>query len=815
MINQLDEAASANSPAGESADPTAGAWADHSTLFPGGTSDAQVRRPDRSSAFLVSAAVAVLYAALGLITLHLGQMTGLASPAWPAAGVAFAAALRWGWRALPGVFIGSVAVNVYWLTRVGEPGWQSWFTAAAIGVGAVLGAAAGAALVHRFVGPVRRLDTPRAVMLTLALGGLVASTIAPTIGVAAQLTTGLLGTSEAAFGWLTWWVGDAIGVIVVAPLVLMLLPSQAGFWSGRRWKIAVPSLVIFAILMAAIMQNLAQERTRIDSAVEQLGTQAATDLAGNIALHQEVLEGLRGLVNASDTITAAQFDAYTTSVITRFPNLAALSWNPVVTEAGLSAFEARQRTQPGLGDFTVTERDAAGNLRPVSPRPEYVVVAYIEPIADNRSARGFDIFSNPTRAVAIETARDTGQPTATGPIDLVQESGTQKGMLALLPVYEGGSDPGSESARRAALRGFAVGVYRLGDLLTETFRGTAWDSVDVTLVDVSDRADPIVIADLPARDSAAPDQVSAAPTATTSPLDVYGRTWELTVHPTSAAFVDNRSGVMAILLLAALAVTLLLEAFLLVLSGMESLARRLMSELGGAARYVTSILPRDLDAPIPVTSRYIPSDELGGDSFDHRWIDDDHLVSYLVDVSGHGIAPAMFSVSVHNLLRSGTLDHDTLQDPGRVLTELNRLFPMDRQGGNFFTIWYGVYQPSTRTLRYARAGHPPALVLTTDGSGPVLLESGSVPIGVLADITYETHDYHLPPNADLLIYSDGAYELALPGGGHWALEEFIDLCADTARSPDWTLDDLVRQLRNRSETGHFDDDCTLVRVAAH
>lgn len=815
MINQLDEAASANSPAGESADPTAGAWADHSALFPGGISDAQVRRPDRSSAFLVSAAVAVLYAALGLVTLHLGQMTGLASPAWPAAGVAFAAALRWGWRALPGVFIGSVGVNVYWLTRVGEPGWQSWFTAAAIGSGAVLGAAAGAALVHRFVGPVRRLDTPRAVMLTLALGGLVASTIAPTIGVAAQLTTGLLGTSEAAFGWLTWWVGDAIGVIVVAPLVLMLLPSQAGFWSGRRWKIAVPSLVIFAILMAAIMQNLAQERTRIDSAVEQLGTQAATDLAGNIALHQEVLEGLRGLVNASDTITAAQFDAYTTSVITRFPNLAALSWNPVVTEAGLSAFEAGQRTQPGLGDFTVTERDAAGNLRPVSPRPEYVVVAYIEPIAENRSARGFDIYSNPTRAVAIETARDTGRPTATGPIDLVQESGTQKGMLALLPVYEGGSDPGSESARRAALRGFAVGVYRLGDLLTETFRGTAWDSVDVTLVDVSDRADPIVIADLPARDSAAPDQVSAAPTATTSPLDVYGRTWELTVHPTSAAFVDNRSGVMAILLLAALAVTLLLEAFLLVLSGMESLARRLMSELGGAARYVTSILPRDLDTPIPVTSRYIPSDELGGDSFDHRWIDDDHLVSYLVDVSGHGIAPAMFSVSVHNLLRSGTLDHDTLRDPGRVLTELNRLFPMDRQGGNFFTIWYGVYQPSTRTLRYARAGHPPALVLTTDGSGPVLLESGSVPIGVLADIVYETHDYHLPPNADLLIYSDGAYELALPGGEHWALEDFIDLCADTARSPDWTLDDLVGQLRNRSETGHFDDDCTLVRVAAH
>ena len=650
-------------------------------------------------------------------------------------------------------------------------------------------------------------------MLTLALGGLLATTIAPTIGVAAQLTTGILSTGQAAFGWLTWWVGDAIGVIVFAPLVLMFLPSQAEYWSGRRWRIAVPSLLIFAILMAAVIQNFAQDRTRIDGAVQQLGRQAATDLAGNIALHQEVLEGLRSLVDASGRVTAKEFDSYTNDVLARFPNLQALSWNPMVTAADLAAFEASQRAQPGFGGFTVTERDAAGNLRPVSPRPEYVVVAYIEPIANNRSALGFDIYSNPARAAAIETARDTGRPTATAPIDLVQESGTQKGMLALLPIYEGGAGPGSESARRAALRGFAVGVYRLRDLLAETFRGAAWDSVDVTLVDASDRAKPVVIADLPARDAAAPDQVSAAPTATTSPLDVYGRTWELTVRPTSAAFIDSHSGFLAILLLAALAVTLLLEAFLLVLSGMESLARRLMSELGGAARYVTSILPNDLTDPVPVTARYIPSEELGGDAFDYRWIDDDHLIAYLVDVSGHGIAPAMFSVSVHNLLRSGTLDRDTLLDPGRVLTELNRLFQMDQQGGNYFTIWYGVYQPSTRTLRYARAGHPPAIVLSTDGSDPVQLASGSVPVGVLAAITYETHDYHLQPDdAAVLIYSDGAFELALPDGRHWTLEDFIDLCARTARTPEWALEDLVGQLRNRSRAAHFDDDCTLVRI---
>lgn len=766
----------------------------------------------RQSTVRISATVAVLYAVTGLITLRLAQMTGLASPVWPSAGIALAAALNCGWRALPGIFIGSVAANVFSLVLVGVPISQTLGTGATIGVGATLGAAAGSALVHRFVGPVRRLDTPRAVMLTLALGGLVATTIAPTVGVAAQLATGLLSTTEAAFGWLTWWVGDSIGAIVFAPLTLMLLPSRAEYWSGRRWKIAVPSLVIFGILMAAIVQNLAGERTRIAGSVAQLGEKAAADLTRNVALHQEVLEGVRGLVDASEFVSAEEFNTFTDDVLSRFPNLQAVSWDEVVTKADLAAFERIQRAQPGMQNFTVTERDAAGNLRPVSPRPEYVVVTYIEPIEDNYSALGFDILSNPVRADAITAARDTGRPIGTAPIDLVQESETQKGMLALLPVYKGGHDPGNEAARRADLRGFAVGVYRLRDLLGETFRSAVWDSVEVTLTDVTDPTKPVVIGDLPARNSVAPDKLSAAPSATTSPLDVYGRTWELTVRPTSASFIENRNGVMAILLLAALAVTLLLEAFLLILSGMESLARRLMSELSGAARYVTSILPRDLEAPVPVTSRYIPSEELGGDSFDYRWIDDDHLIVYLIDVSGHGIAPAMFSVSVHNLMRSGTLDDGTLRDPGRVLTQLNRLFQMNRQAGNFFTIWYGVYQPSTHTLSYARAGHPPAIVLNADGSEPELLLAGSVPIGVLQNTVYETHRHPLQPGAVLLIYSDGAFELVLTDGQRWSLEDFVDLCARTARSPHWSLDDLVEGLRQRSRTGEFDDDCTLVRV---
>ena len=241
---------------------------------------------------------------------------------------------------------------------------------------------------------------------------------------------------------------------------------------------------------------------------------------------------------------------------------------------------------------------------------------------------------------------------------------------------------------------------------------------------------------------------------------------------------------------------------------------RLMSDMDSAAKYVASILPGDLDGPVRVSSRYVSSRQLGGDSFDYRWIDDDHMLVYLLDVSGHGLEPAMVSVSVHNLLRSGTIAPEMLLKPDAVLAELNRLFQMERQGGNYFTIWYGVYQASTRTLCYASAGHPPAIVLTKGATGQAVskLSTNGMPISMFADSEFTAATYVVPAGAEVLVYSDGAYEVDMPDGGAWSMSDFIELCAEVAQSPEWSLDDIIAGLRAVSVSGIFDDDCTMVRL---
>lgn len=243
---------------------------------------------------------------------------------------------------------------------------------------------------------------------------------------------------------------------------------------------------------------------------------------------------------------------------------------------------------------------------------------------------------------------------------------------------------------------------------------------------------------------------------------------------------------------------------------------RLKSELNSAANYVRSILPRDMNGLVRVSSRYVPSRELGGDCFDHTWVDDEHLVVYLIDVSGHGIAPALLSVSVHNLLRSGTIPLATLLSPERVLAELNAKFQMDQHGENYFTMWYGVYESSTRTLRYASAGHPPALALTVEDGAVTTtkLATQSMPLGMFSDTEFTCDDYIVPPDGQLVLYSDGAFELPMPEGNA-SLDAFIGLCAEFAATPDWTVDELISTLQSLTTGGLFADDCSLIQLRFH
>jgi sigma-B regulation protein RsbU (phosphoserine phosphatase) len=238
---------------------------------------------------------------------------------------------------------------------------------------------------------------------------------------------------------------------------------------------------------------------------------------------------------------------------------------------------------------------------------------------------------------------------------------------------------------------------------------------------------------------------------------------------------------------------------------------RLHAELQEAAAYVRSILPPPITTPMASAWTFIPSSSLGGDAFSYHWLDDDHFALFVLDVCGHGVGSALLSVSALNALSSQALPGIDFLAPDRVLEALNNAFPMERQNNLYFTIWYGVYEVSTRTLSYAAAGHPPPILLAP-GEPPRQLQGIGLPIGTFEGLDYDNFSTTVPPGSKLYMYSDGVFEVEKKdNGGMLPFEEFIDVLTSLKHdSCQERVDCIIETVQAIQGKLAFDDDCSLV-----
>lgn len=238
----------------------------------------------------------------------------------------------------------------------------------------------------------------------------------------------------------------------------------------------------------------------------------------------------------------------------------------------------------------------------------------------------------------------------------------------------------------------------------------------------------------------------------------------------------------------------------------------LARQLDQAAQYVRQLLPAPLSGrPVDASWLFEPSAQLGGDALGYHMVDQDHFAFYLLDVCDHGVGPALLSVSALNVLRSQTLPGVDFRSPAQVLTGLNQMFQMEQQNDLYFTIFYGVYAPATRQLRFASAGHPPPLLVGPDGDMQEL-RCPNIFIGALQDVVFKEDEMRVSTPARLFVYSDGAYEIARPDLPMWTFDEFKEFMAQLP--PDQT-DEMERVLNHvRALRGRpvLDDDFTMLTL---
>ncbi len=244
----------------------------------------------------------------------------------------------------------------------------------------------------------------------------------------------------------------------------------------------------------------------------------------------------------------------------------------------------------------------------------------------------------------------------------------------------------------------------------------------------------------------------------------------------------------------------------------EKSRKQLADQMEAARRYVRKLLPEPVETPISATWEYVPCGDLGGDTFGYHWLDDDHFGIYLIDVSGHGLDSALFSVTVMNVLRSRALPNTDFCEPGQVLLALNEAFPMENYGDKFFTIWYGVFDRKNSVLAYSAAGHPPPLLFEPNNLSPIPLECDAPMIGALPWDEFETLRHEIRPGSRLYLFSDGAHEIHKTDGEEWTFKEFVQFLSQPEEASKDLLSKLLHHVRTLSGAEVLDDDFSILRI---
>jgi len=286
------------------------------------------------------------------------------------------------------------------------------------------------------------------------------------------------------------WLASSIQVDRT-PMVAHLPPSQLDqshkattFGAGRfAWHHILPIALITLLgsiaSIAAFLQVSELEKSSRDEHFQRLSQERHQGVQGKIEASAAALRSVRGLFNASDYVSRSEFQAFINTLEVD-SHVQALEWIPRVPLADRADYEEQAR-QDGLVGFQFTERTSQGAIATAEVRANYYPVYYVEPMVGNEKAVGFDLGSNATRLAALIEARRTGSVVASARITLVQETGEQYGFLIFIPIYSQDERATVASIREDHLKGFGLGVYRMGDLVASASIEGRSDDSDIDL----------------------------------------------------------------------------------------------------------------------------------------------------------------------------------------------------------------------------------------------------------------------------------------------------------------------------------------------
>lgn len=520
----------------------------------------------------------IAYAVSGKLGLLLALPPGYASPIFPPAGIAVAAVFISSKRSLPWIFLGSLLLNI-WVDYsanqlISATGFE---VAVIIAVASMLQAAIGGWGLRRIFGYAATLNNIVDALRFLLLAPIICVTSA-SISVSGLWALGLIETAGLAGNWLSWWLGDTLGVLVLFPLVMIIINGPRALLQNRVLAIAVPILLVLLTGLAAIyfLQNAAFNTARQvqQDNFEYQAREVTLRIEQRLAAYEQVLRGVRGLYVASNNVDRNEFHDYVSmlELEKNYPGIQAIGFSLIIPPR-LKAGHIETMRRSGFPGYT---------LYPEGERDLYTAITYIEPYSGrNLRALGYDMYSEVVRRTAMELARDQDKTSMSGKVRLVQEDQHegQSGFLMYLPVYRKDCSHETVANRRACIAGWINAPFRMDDLMSGIL-GEQVHNFDLEIFDGES-----VTPEMKMYDSRSHQNHIGTPLfSSVRHIETIGHVWTIKLHSLSGFEARIDTGRVTVIRLSGLLVSLLLSVLVWQLASGRARALKLAQDMTSELR---------------------------------------------------------------------------------------------------------------------------------------------------------------------------------------------------------------------------------------
>ncbi len=412
-----------------------------------------------------------------LLGAYFGQLLILspsgASPIWPPAGIALGMLFIYGYRVLPGIYLGSVLTHIPHLFSY--PSFDNlidWLPSSIfISFGVCLQAILSVSLIKRFVGRSDPLIRDAQIIKFLFLSSIIGSSIAPlffSLELFYRIET--VSVHNLLSSWATWWVGDAIGILIVTPVILIFLAKPKKLWRKRRNYVFYPLLMLLFLSIFILNYSKEQEAARVKEVFDRQSNLFDDALYSRLHAYMNINLILKSFFESGTFINKNEFQRFSSAILQQYQTLRSIEWVPHIKHAQRAEFEAL--SQNGIHELG---RDGNQLIKTASKRTQYFPVAYREPPTEE-PLLGFDLGSSPSILKHLLLAWEVKGLVVTENLPLLgHPTGTEN-----IRLYSAVFNPMKDED---VLKGFVVNTFRIEDEIKTVMRQNSKLQVEVEILE--------------------------------------------------------------------------------------------------------------------------------------------------------------------------------------------------------------------------------------------------------------------------------------------------------------------------------------------